>query len=504
VARPLAGTEGALLPFWSADSRSVAFIADAELKRIDLDGGLVRTLTGAAGAGGTWNQENVILFPPIPASPILRISGEGGAPIDVTRLESSHAGHLYPHFLPGGRHFLYYVQGTPDARGVYVGQLAGGTPRKLFDADSPAVYASGHLLFIRRATLFAYQFDAKRLQLEGQPFAVAEGVVDAFNTSRYTTLSAAPGGSVAFRVGAFEADKQFVWLDRAGNNPETVGAPDPAGPLSPSMSPKRDRVALVRRAEGNADIWLLDLGRGVLSRFTTHPAEDVFPVWSPDGSGIAFLSNRDGKRALYQKSTTRADAEELPIAGGEDCLMNDWSPDGQYLLCERAGTETTLDLWAIPLRGDRKPFPVVRTPARDRNGQFSPDGKWLAYESRESGQSEVYIQPFPGPGEAVQVSTGGGAQVRWRPVDGRELFYVALDGKLMAVQIRVEADGRSLDIRIPQDLFTTRIGRVLISPLGAQYVVSADGQRFLMNTVVQSARPTPIRLILNWNPAAQR
>ena len=202
------------------------------------------------------------------------------------------------------------------------------------------------------------------------------------------------------------------------------------------------------------------------------------------------------------KSTTRSEAEEQPIANS-GCLANDWSPDNKYILCERNSAESTLDLWALPVQADGKPLAVVQTKSRDRNGQFSPDGKWVAYESRTSGRPEVYVQAFPDPGVPVRVSTGGGAQIRWRP-DGGELFYIALDGKLMAVPFRTDASGRSVDVGLPQPLFTTRIGRVLTSVLGAQYVVSADGQRFLMNTVVQSTGPTPLRVLVNWNPGRER
>jgi len=293
VSRPIAGTEGALLPFWSADSRSVAFVADGVLRRADLDGGLVRTLVeGVAGAGGTWNVDNLILFPRVPANQLFRMSADGGTVTDATRLESNQAGHLYPHFLPDGRHFLYFVEGTRDVRGVYVEQLDAATLKRLFDADSPAVYASGHVLFARQASLFAQKFDAARLELAGQPFLVAEGVFDAFTTRRYPVLSASADGTVAFRTGTFRADNQFVWFDRTGRTVGTVGDPDSAGALSPAMSPDRKRIALVRREGGNGDVWLLDLQRAVLSRFTNHVADDMFPVWSPDGSRIVFASNR--------------------------------------------------------------------------------------------------------------------------------------------------------------------------------------------------------------------
>ena len=485
------------MPFWSHDSGSVAFYAEGVLKRIDLAGGLVRTLTEAtAGVGGAWNRDGVILLVQTPASPIVRISADGGMPAGVTQLEGGHAGHSLPHFLPDGRHFLYYVTGSPEARGVYVGQLDGTATRKLFDADSAAVYASGHLLFVRGGTLFAQGFDRSRLEVTGSPFPVAEGVLGSVLADVRTGLSAAAGGAIAFRVGSRKVERQFVWVDRSGKERGTVGAPDSAFVLSPSISPDGGSLAFLRRVNGNSDVWLLDTRRGVLSRFTDHAAEDIFPVWSRDGSRIVFTSNRNGTISLYQKRMTGVSVEEL-VPGTDDAFACDWSPDGRLLLYQRRSAKTGFDFWALPLVGGGEAFPAAQTQFDERDGQFSPDGKRIAFHSNRSGRFEVYVQPFASPGAAVQVSTSGGAQVRWRP-DGRELFYVALDGRLMAAPIQVRADGQ-LVVGIPVPLFATHVGRVL-SIFGAQYVVSADGQRFLMNTLVQEGRPTPIVVVLNWQP----
>jgi Tol biopolymer transport system component len=496
--RPLPGTEDATNPFWSPDSRSVGFFAGALLKRIDLDGGLVRTLTDAeAGVGGSWNRDGVILFVPSPAYPIFRVSADGGAPAAVTRLAEGHAGHWFPSFLPDGRHFLYYVATSPEARGVYVSQLDSATTRRLFDADSAAMYASGHLLFLRQGRMLAQEFDAERQEVKGVPFPTGiEGVMGDLARFGYPAMSAAPGGVIAFREGAAGAERQFVWVDRAGREMEMVGGRDRTGPLSPNLSPDGSQLALLRRVNGNADVWLLEMRRGLLSRFTDHAAEDIFPIWSRDGSQIVFSSNRSGQMGLYQKRATGAGGETLvlPTTPGS-IFASDWSPDGQFLLYETRGGKTKADLWALPLRGDRKPLPVVGGESNDRDGQFSPDGKWVAYDSDRSGRFEVYVQAFPGPGVARQVSTGGGAQVRWRP-DGRELFFVALNGRLMAAPVQFTADGPSAGI--PVSLFATRIGRALQANPGAQYIVSDDGQRFLMNTIVQDGSPTPIELMLNW------
>ena len=500
--RPLTGTEGAYFPFWSPDSRSIGFFADGLLKRIDLDGGLVRTLTAAqAGFGGSWNRDGVILFAPTPANAIFRVSAVGGGtPTEVTRLAEGHAGHTFPSFLPDGGHFLYYVSGSPEARGVYTSQLDGTATRRLFEADSAAAYASGHLLYLRQRRMLASEFDAERVEVKGVPFTTGiEGVVGDLVRGGLPAISVAPGGVIAYRVGSGGADRQFVWFDRSGKEMEMVGGRDDAGPLSPNLSPDGRQLALLRRVNGNADVWLLEVRRGLLSPFTNHAAEDIFPIWCRNGSQIVFSSNRSGEMGIYQKRSTGADGEALilPTIPGELIFASDCSTDGQFLLYETRSRTTKGDLWAVPLSGEHKPLPVVEGTTNDRDGQFSPDGKWVAYTSNRSGRFEVYVQPFPGPGAANQVSTGGGAQMRWQ-ADGRELFFIALDGRLMAAPIKFGADGASAGV--PVSLFATRIGRVLQGNPGAQYIVSNDGQRFLMNTIVRDGGSTSIRLILNWKP----
>ena len=414
----------------------------------------------------------------------------------MTRLDAQQAGHRFPQFLPDGQHFLYYVAGTPENRGVYIGQLDGSKTERLLDADSAAVYASsGQLLFARGGTLFAQDFDPVRLALGGNPFLVAEQVaVDVYGAA----VSASPAGPLVFRTGSGgAAQRQFVWFDRSGKAIENVGEPDIANPIQPALSPDGRRVALSRNVNGNSDIWFLDTRRGVLSRFTFDATFDNFPTWSPDGSGVVFSSNRKGVFDLYQKPTTGAVNEELLLANAQSKNPVDWSPDARFVLYRSSGPKTTNDLWALPLDGDRKPFPVVQTNFDERDGQFSPDGKWIAYQSNESGRFEIYVQPFPGPGGKSQVSNNGGAQVRWRR-DGKELFYIALDDRLMAVPIRIASDGQTLEAGAPVPLFVTRIGSAA-SPnvTRQQYMVSADGQRFLMNTLTEEAT-SPITVILNW------
>ena len=502
-ARPLTGTEGASWPFWSPDGRSVGFFADGKLKRIDVDGGQLQSLTDApAGRGASWNRDGTIIFTPDQtSSPIFRIPAAGGAPSPLTRPESpKQTSHRFPQFLPDGRHFLYYVQGVPESRGIYIGDLQGSQTRRLLDANSAAVYAApGRLLFVRQGTLFAQEFDLPRLELIGNASPVAERI--ALNTGALgsAAVSASTAGPFVYRTGSAGGLRQFVWLDRSGKDIGKAG--DRLSATSVDLSPDGRRVAQTQQVNQSVDVWLLELGRGVLSRFTFDPAIDAYPIWSPDGSHILFASSRKGPFDLYQKPAIGAGTEELVLATARDKSPTDWSPDGRLLLYRSVDPKTGYDLWALPMNGDGKPFPVVQTNFDERDAQFSPDGKWIAYQSNESGRFEIYIQPFPGPGSKLQVSTNGGAQVRWGP-NGKELFYIALDARLMAVPIRLASNPQTAEPGSPAPLFATRVGGALQGTIMQQYDVSSDGQRFLINTITEEAA-SPITVILNWKPRAK-
>jgi serine/threonine protein kinase/dipeptidyl aminopeptidase/acylaminoacyl peptidase len=498
-ARPLAGTDGGIYPFWSPDSRSIGFFADGKLERIDLDGTLVRALANAPNpVGGSWNREGTILFVPNFTGPIFRTSATGGEALAVTRIEARQSSHRFPHFLPDGLRFLYYALSSTEAPGVYAGQLDGRAAQRLLDADAPAVYASSrHLLFVRKRALFAQEFDPVRLALTGTPYSIAEQIAVG-GESNAVGLSTSASGPLVYRAGPASARRQFVWFDRTGKEIGTVGEPDSAGPSNLSTSPDGHRMALNRTVNGNQDIWLLELGRGVLSRFTFDTPFDAAPVWSPDGSRIVFTSDRKGVYDLYQKPVTGAGSENLLLATSQNKAPVDWSPDGRFILYRSPGPATGFDLWAVPVDGEPKPFPVVQTDFEERDGQFSPDGKWIAYQTNESGRVEIVVQPFRGPGSKLQVSTNGGAQVRWRP-DGKELFYIALDGRLMAVPIRFVSEGTSVEAGAPIPLFATRVGGAVRPTDMQQYVVSSDGQRFLMNTIIEEPSAA-ITVILNFKP----
>jgi serine/threonine protein kinase/Tol biopolymer transport system component len=491
AARVLPGTEGASLPFWSPDSRSIGFFADARLKRVDIDGGSLKILASASyGLGGTWNRDGVILFGPVPGRPILRVSATGGPVIPVTRIE--RAGDTGdPLFLPDGRHFLY--TGFADGAGsTFVGQLDDPAGRLLIDGGLAIRYvSSGYLLFRQAGGLFAQRFDATTLRLTGNAIPVVTGGLRA--------VDASDTGTIVYRAGSGSPASQLVWFDRAGHELSRVSTPaDGSAMTMPSLSPDGTRLVFARM-RFNTDLWFLDLKRGVTSRFTSGQ-ENVFPVWSPDGSQILFDSIRNGGvHNLYRKAVDGTGADEVILKSGEDKMPTDWSPDGRHALYYTFGGKTQNDIWALSLT-DRKPFPLVQTEFEERGAKFSPDGRWIAYQSNESGQFEIYVQPFPGPGAKTRISTEGGAQVRWRH-DGKELFYMALDGRLMAVSIRLPVSGLTVESETPTPLFPARPFRAVEHLDGPQYVVSPDGQRFLVNTVGDATAP-PIRVIVNW-PAAR-
>ena len=311
-------------------------------------------------------------------------------------------------------------------------------------------------------------------------------------------------GAVAYRPGGYggglgSASQQLIWFDRSGQEIENAGDPVHSGRANPEMSPDGRYVALWRTVSGNPDVWSFDLRRRALSRLTTDASIDNNPIWSPDGSRIVFSSNRKGRLELYEMPATGGGSEERRLTTGQDMNPSDFSHDGQFLLYSSVDPKTRGDIWALPMRGGGKPFPVVHTSANERYAQFSPDGKWVAYQSDESGRDEVYLQPFPGPGDRPTMSTNGGVQVRWRH-DGKELFYVALDGRLMAVPIQLSADGQTVEAGAPAALFLTRVFAIQGINIRQQYMPSKDGQRFLVDSVPEETAQPPITVILNWKP----
>jgi len=501
-AQPLAGTEGAASPFWSADSRWIGYFASGKLNRIDSNGGPPQALTNASGPfyGGTWNAEGTILFSPSSPGPIFRIAMSGGDPVAVTRLDVPHqSSHQFPHFLPDGHHFLYVALGTPEGRGLYLGSLDGDAPKRLAATDSSGAFLRPDWIIFRQQTaLMAQRLDVKRGTLIGNPVRLADpvGIPSVLGQNGF---SASTDGRVAYRAGGRD-QVQLTWYDRSGKNLGTAGLPDSKPAYYPELSPDGQRVAFTSNVQQNLDIWIQDLARGGLTRFTFDPANDNVPVWSPDGTRIAFSSLRKGG-ALYVGPSSRPGGEEVLLerASMERArIPQDWSKDGRFLLYREIDPKTSRDLWALPLTGsDRKQFEVARTPANENNGQFSPDGRWVAYETDESGRFEIVVQPFPEATATWTVSTGGGTQPRWS-ADGKELYFIAPDGKLMAAPIT--STGATFAAGTPTALFPARL-----APGGPankqQYVVSRDGRFLIYQQIEESA--APITLILNWKPPAK-
>ena len=501
-AQPLPGTEDAFAPFWSPDSRSLGFFADGKLKKIDASGGTVDTLDSSInsryGETGTWNQGGVILFSGGADEGIHRVSSSGGTGISVTALDESlgEIAHRWPFFLPDGNHFLYLAKtrSSEETNKVYLSSLDGSNPTLLLNSNSNAIYAApGYLLFWREGTLRAQRFDPERLQLRGEAFPVAPNVrFDAL--SQGGLFSASHNGVLTYQAGTQAGLSQLVWFDRSGRRLDAVGEPD--NYYFPRLSHNGLRVAVdISDLQNNGDLWLYELSRPVASRFTFDLGDDSEPVWSPDDDRIVFRSTRGGPGAdLYQKTVGSTANEEVLLADEFVTSPTDWSRDGDFiaLRVDRAGQR---DIWVFSTQ-DQKATPFLETPFNEELGQFSPDGKWMVYVSDESDQPEIYVQPFPGPGPKWLVSTSGGLMPRWG-LDGRELFYLALDQTLMKVDMSMIPE---VEIGVPQSLFVTRTkgtsqtGR--LSP--TQYDVSADGQRFLINTLVEEEGATPIVLVLNW------
>jgi serine/threonine protein kinase len=493
-AQPMAGTENAGLPFWSADSRSIGFMTPNKLYRIDIAGGPPRPLANVSfGTGGTWNTDGTILYSPGGNTPLWRVPGSGGEAAAVTRLNPPReAAHRVPHFLPDGRHFTFIITGAPDVIGTYLGSLDGEQPQKIAESLTGSFYLNPDLIFIRQGALLAQPFDMMRGHFIGEPTTLADPVEG---------LSVSGTGIIAYRPAGSGQRHQLTWFDRTGKVLGVAGDPDPNGLQYPELSPDASHVVVQRTVQRNPDIWVLDVIRGVFTRFTFDESNDNVPLWSPDGKQIAFDSSRKGAFNLYLKPASGAGREKLLLETPYNKGPQDWSRDGRFLLYYELDPKTGRDLWAIDMTGNNsKPFPVVNTPFEERNGQFSPDGRWIAYETNESGQFEIDVQAFPEPNGKWQVSTGGGVQPRWR-ADGKEIYFIAPDAKLMAVPIEVgvhQDKSFTFEAGKPVALFSTRItGGFITNGFKHQYAVSRDG-RFLINQPSEEFGLAPITVILNW------
>jgi WD40-like Beta Propeller Repeat len=471
----------------------LVFFANNKLKRLEIDGGDPQSLANVVTpAGGTWNRDGTILYVPFDNGAVYRVQATGGDPSAVTPHRSPELATRAPHFLPDGRHFLFYVAQGGEPAGVYIGELGRDAVRRILSADGPAMFGSNHLWFVREGTLFAQRFNPSTQALSGPVIRVANNVGGGLFADSFSTSVA---GAVAYREGAGQSSRQLVWFDRSGKALGTAG--ERGGLLSnPSLSRDGRYVVAQRTLQSNTDVWVLDLQRNVFNRMTDNPGVDAMPVWSPDGKLVVFSSavNDAVVASLMIMRIDGTAKETLPLSPAAVKIACDWSADGRFILYKQLDQTTgTSDLWAYPMSGEGTPRQVVHTPSDERDGQFSPDGKWVAYQSDEAGRPDIYLQPFPEPGPKVRVSIDGGTQVRWRS-DGKEIFYIAPDQRLMAVGIDLAAGGAA--VGTPEPLFTTRLAPIR-SISRQQYVVAPDGQRFLISSV-EEPPTSPITLILNW------
>jgi eukaryotic-like serine/threonine-protein kinase len=502
--KKLEGTENSSFPFWSADGKFLGFFADGHLKKVPATGGPVTILADAPNPrGGSWNQDNVIIYEPDYREPLWQISAVGGTPAALTKFDSGkHTTHRWPEFLPDGKHFLFFAtnhSGNAE-QGIYFGSLADGSYKHVLDADSDARYASGYLLYHLQSQLLAQKFDASTGALSGEPLSLAN-FVEYDSGTWHTTFTVSQNGLLLYEPGAKSLGNELSWLDRSG---KVLGPIGERGFYKGSgrVSPDGKRLA-VSVGDPQADIWVVDLARGTRSRLTFGGSTNLMPSWSADGKRIVYISQSGGGN--FTGTSVRA---RLANGGGqEEILMNgdtlsppasvflpQLSPDGQYLLHTEQTGPTGASVWALPLGAEKKPpFLVVKSQVQlGRIIQFrlSPDGHWLAYSSTDSGREELYVTHFPNGEGKWQISQVGGTFPCWR-ADSKEIYFVGLNGSLHAASVTATNNEFALDQVRP--LFPINF----TSPVGNAFDVFPDGQQFVLTKIPETV-PTPLVLVSNW------
>jgi hypothetical protein len=401
---------------------------------------------------------------------------------------------MHPAFLPDGRHFLYFVSAPAAERGVYLGRLDSLESRRLLASEGPAVYASaaGRLLFLRDRKILQQPFDPVRLELSGSP----EPFIDADQPG--AVIAASEAGPIVYRTPPEDSgQRELTWFGRDGSELKRVVYADRMT-LGPALSHDGRRIGVFRSTDGNVDIWSYDVERGTWDRMTDHPGDDIYPLWSFDGRRLVFGSRRGTMDLFVRLLSSPLGSEEVVLSTPRPKFPTDWSRDGRYVLFNVIDPDTGVDIQAVPVDGERTPTDVLRTKFNEQHAQFSPDGRWIAYQSNRTGRFEIYVRPFSGPGADVPVSTSGGEQARWHP-EGAELFYIAADDALMAVPIRVHPD-RGIEAGEPKRLFPTAVGSTAPNTNRHQWMITRDGRSFVMNTRPQPANASPLHVVLNWRP----
>ena len=496
TAQPLVGTEDALNPFWSPDSREIGFFAGGKLKKIAADGGPPQTLCDALqGRGGAWSKNGVIVFTPGVANPIFRVSAGGGAPEPASKLGPGENSHRWPYFLPDGQHFLFWARSTlgPQEHVLYLGTLGSLDGRPLMKSETMAIYVPDYVLFMRDQTLMAQPFNVRRLETMGPSVPIAENVVIHLGINR-PMFSASDNGVLVYREGSSQGGWNLSWFTREGKPAGTLGELDRY--FDPALSPDGKHLAVtLASSQGTMDVWILDLLRKTKTRLTFGAAFQRHPVWSADGKTVFYISNAKSQFHIYAKAADGSGAEQTILESSDSSnLTESASLDQRYLVYERQGIDlkAVLDIWAVPLFGDRKPFPVVQSEFNKSSAVVSPDGKWLAYQSSPSGRSEIYMTAFPGGGAKWQVSTGGGVRPRWRR-DGKELFFLDdTTNNLLAVDVNTSAN--TVRLGTPHVLFQT----ARVQAMQGSYDVTADGKKFLINSSAVSEDSHPLTIVQNW------
>jgi Tol biopolymer transport system component len=494
-------------PFWSPDSRSIGFFMQDKLQVIDLPNGSPRTIApaGSLAPGGTWGPGGTILYAMSMSGPLFRVDAAGGAPVQVTNLNiaAGEVSHRHPVFLPDGRQFLFLSQNANAAESAVVaGSLDSNHTTRLVETTGQPVFAPPHwLLFMRESALLAQQLDLRRMALVGTPAEVLPAVLS--NPATGTVAArVSQTGVLAYRRGSGER-RILTWLDRAGRTERTLGTPELY--QNPRLSPDGTRLAVHRR-DPDDDIWILDLDRGGSTRFTSDAAIDNDPLWSPDGTQIAFVSNRDGGVFnIYVKGSGGVDQSEVLLLKSEaNKRLQDWSADGRYILYEQSDAATRGDLWILPMTGDRTPRRILGSRFHEERASFSPDGRWIAYTSDESGAPHVYVQAFPDAGTKWHVSstTTRGVGPRFR-ADGKELFFDS-SGQMMSVDLTGTVPGKMFSAGVPRRLFQ---GLMNLQP--HSYDVTSSGDRFVIVTLPEridqgTAGSVPITIETHWQPPRPR
>ena len=499
-ARMLPGTEGAIFPFWSPDSNALAFFAENKLKVIDLNNSSAQVLADAPfGRGGAWGAGGEILYAPNTQVPLMRVKVEGGTPVEATKMDAAlHTSHRWPFFLPDGKHFLYLAINHDSAKSannaVYFASLDGRVNRQLFHAESNAIYADGFILFARGDQLMAQRFDASSGVLSGAAAGVVKGIANDVSTW-HMDASASPNGLLVFSSGG-SADWQLIWSDRSGKFLGTV-ADKLTNLFTARLSPQGDRIAL-QIDNAQSDVWVQDIARGVRTRLTFGPVANQAPVWSPDGKWIAYNSARNGHSQLYRKPSDGSGDEDLLLdENAEGLIPDDWSRNGKSLLYSRSlGMDWEIRM--LPLEGDRKSYVVVPHALTTITSRphISPNGRWLAYPSAESGASEVYVAAFGGGQGKWQVSSSGGEQPQWSR-DGKELFYV--DPTFNVYTVLVTEAGNALQFGTPKIM----IPSANWSAPSVFFDVTPDGKKILLDRVEQQVSQS-VTIVTNFTAGLKK